>query len=97
MVERLHKMQAAMPEFEASAVVSVDSLIIPSMAKALHQNAEEGRVSAMLSPGECSSSEFSRDGLEQVNMKGGNSAIVLTAMGDGAGSTAMSSQEIKLA
>ena len=41
MVERLRNMQAAAPDIEASAVVSVDGLI---MASALQQGVEEDRV-----------------------------------------------------
>jgi len=44
MVDRLREMQAASPEIEASAVVSVDGLI---MASALPADVEEDRVSAM--------------------------------------------------
>ena len=44
MVERLQNMQAAAPDIEASAIVSVDGLI---MASALQQGVEEDRVSAM--------------------------------------------------
>jgi len=42
MVDRLRNMQAAAPDIEASAVVSVDGLI---MASALQQGVEEDRVS----------------------------------------------------
>ena len=59
MVERLRNMQAAAPDIEASAVVSVDGLI---MASALQQGVEEDRVSAMsaamLSLGERISTEL---------------------------------------
>ena len=44
MVERLRDLQASSPDIEASAVVSVDGLII---ASALPQSVEEDRVSAM--------------------------------------------------
>ena len=44
MVSRLRDLQVASPDIEASAVVSVDGLI---MASALPQDAEEDRVSAM--------------------------------------------------
>ena len=47
MVNRLREMQAASPEIEASAVVSVDGLI---MASALPTEVEEDRVSAMSAP-----------------------------------------------
>ena len=80
MVERLRNMQAAAPDIEASAVVSVDGLI---MASALQQGVEEDRVSAMsaamLSLGERISMELGRKGLEQVYIKGSKGAIVLTS------------------
>ena len=67
MVARLREMQAASPDIEASAVVSVDGLI---MASALPADVEEDRVSAMsaamLSLGERIASELGRGGLEQV-------------------------------
>ncbi|MDP1715962.1 MAG: roadblock/LC7 domain-containing protein [Anaerolineales bacterium] len=97
MVERLRKMQAATPDIEASAVVSVDGLI---MASALQQGAEEDRVSAMsaamLSLGERISGELGRGGLEQVYIKGDKGAIVLTAIGKEAVLTVMSRQDGKL-
>ena len=61
MVNRLRDMQAASPDIEASAVVSVDGLI---MASALPAEVEEDRVSAMsaamLSLGERIASELGR-------------------------------------
>jgi len=97
MVERLRNMQAAAPDIEASAVVSVDGLI---MASALQQGVEEDRVSAMsaamLSLGERISNELGRAGLEQVYIKGDAGAIVLTSVGDEAVLTAMARQDAKL-
>src|SRR5689334_8271869 len=97
MVERLHSMQAAAPDIEASAIVSVDGLI---MASALQQGVEEDRVSAMsaamLSLGERISGELGRGGLEQVYIKGNAGAIVLTSIGDEAVLTAMARQDAKL-
>jgi uncharacterized protein len=97
MVERLRNMQAAAPDIEASAVVSVDGLI---MASALQQGVEEDRVSAMsaamLSLGERISNELGRKGLEQVYIKGSKGSIVLTSVGDEAVLTAMARQEAKL-
>lgn len=97
MVERLRNMQAAAPDIEASAVVSVDGLI---MASALQQGVEEDRVSAMsaamLSLGERISTELGRAGLEQVYIKGNAGAIVLTSIGDEAVLTAMARQDAKL-
>jgi len=97
MVERLRNMQAAAPDIEASAVVSVDGLI---MASALQQGVEEDRVSAMsaamLSLGERISMELGRKGLEQVYIKGNNGAIVLTSIGEEAVLTALARQDAKL-
>jgi hypothetical protein len=97
MVERLRSMQAAAPDIEASAVVSVDGLI---MASALQQGVEEDRVSAMsaamLSLGERISNELGRAGLEQVYIKGNAGAIVLTSVGDEAVLTALARQDAKL-
>ena len=97
MVERLRSMQAAAPDIEASAVVSVDGLI---MASALQQGVEEDRVSAMsaamLSLGERISSELGRKGLEQVYIKGNKGSIVLTSVGTEAVLTALGRQDAKL-
>ena len=97
MVERLRSMQAAAPDIEASAIVSVDGLI---MASALQQGVEEDRVSAMsaamLSLGERISSELGRAGLEQVYIKGDKGSIVLTSVGTEAVLTALGRQDAKL-
>lgn len=97
MVERLRAMQAAASDIEASAVVSVDGLI---MASALQQGAEEDRVSAMsaamLSLGERIAQELGRGQLEQVYIKGNNGFIVLISIGDEAVLTALARQEGKL-
>jgi hypothetical protein len=97
LVERLQHMQAAAPDIEASAIVSVDGLI---MASALQQGVEEDRVSAMsaamLSLGERISSELGRGGLEQVYIKGNAGSIILTSVGEEAVLTALARQEAKL-
>ncbi len=97
MVERLRTMQAAAPDIEASAIVSVDGLI---MASALQQGVEEDRVSAMsaamLSLGERISSELGRGTLEQVYIKGDAGSIVLTSVGEEAVLTAMARRDAKL-
>lgn len=97
MVDRLRAMQAASPDIEASAMVSVDGLI---MASALPSDVEEDRVSAMsaamLSLGERISGELGRGALEQVYIKGGKGSIVLTAVGEEAVLTALARQDAKL-
>ena len=64
MVDRLRNLQAKTPDIEASAVVSVDGLI---MASSLPAGVEEDRVSAMsaamLSLGERIAGELGRGGL----------------------------------
>ena len=97
MVERLRSMQAASPEIEASAIVSVDGLI---MASALQADVEEDRVSAMsaamLSLGERIATELGRGVLDQVYIKGSNGFIILTSVGQEAVLTALARQEAKL-
>jgi uncharacterized protein len=97
MVERLRTMQAAAPDIEASAIVSVDGLI---MASALQQDIEEDRLSAMsaamLSLGERISGELGRGGLEQVYIRGGEGSVLLTSIGGEAVLTALARQEAKL-
>jgi predicted regulator of Ras-like GTPase activity (Roadblock/LC7/MglB family) len=97
MVNRLRDMQAASPDIEASAVVSVDGLI---MASALPTDVEEDRVSAMsaamLSLGERIASELGRGSLEQVYIRGGNGYVILTAVGEEAVLTALARENAKL-
>lgn len=97
MVKRLREMQAATPEIEASAVVSVDGLTI---ASALPADVEEDRVSAMsaamLSLGERIASELQRGILEQVYIRGDNGYVILSAIGEDAVLTALAREEAKL-
>ena len=97
MVARLRDMQAASPDIEASAVVSVDGLI---MASALPADVEEDRVSAMsaamLSLGERISMELGRGSLEQVYIKGHGGYVILTAVGEEAVLTALAREQAKL-
>lgn len=97
MVKRLREMQAATPEIEASAVVSVDGLTI---ASALPGDVEEDRVSAMsaamLSLGERIATELQRGTLDQVYIRGDNGYVILSAIGEDAVLTALARQEAKL-
>jgi uncharacterized protein len=97
MVNRLRDMQAASPDIEASAVVSVDGLI---MASALPAEVEEDRVSAMsaamLSLGDRISGELGRGTLEQVYIRGSNGYVILTSVGEEAVLTALARQQAKL-
>ncbi len=97
MVDRLRELQASTTDVEASAIVSVDGLII---ASSLPSGVEEDRVSAMsaamLSLGERIASELGRRTLEQVYIKGSNGYIVLTAIGEEAVLTVMARAGAKL-
>lgn len=97
MVHRLREMQAASPEIEASAVVSVDGLI---MSSALPAETEEDRVSAMsaamLSLGERIAGELGRGNLEQVYIRGAHGYVIVTAIGEEAVLTALAREEAKL-
>jgi len=97
MVSRLRAMQAASPEIEASAVVSVDGLI---MASALPTDVEEDRVSAMsaamLSLGERISKELGRGMLDQVYIRGNQGYVILSAVGEEAVLTALAREGAKL-
>jgi hypothetical protein len=90
-------MQIASPEIEASAVVSVDGLI---MASALPAEVEEDRVSAMsaamLSLGERIAGELGRGGLDQVYIHGKGGYVLLTAIGQEAVLTALAREGAKL-
>jgi predicted regulator of Ras-like GTPase activity (Roadblock/LC7/MglB family) len=97
MVSRLRLMQVASPDIEASAIVSVDGLII---ASALPNDVEEDRVSAMsaamLSLGERISAELGRGTLEEVYVKGKQGYVILTSIGTEAVLTALAGQNAKL-
>ena len=97
MVERLRSMQAAAPDIEASAIVSVDGLI---MASSLPAEVEEDRVSAMsaamLSLGERIAGELGRGELEQVYIRGDGGYVLLAAVGEEAVLTALARENAKL-
>ncbi|MBL8155176.1 MAG: roadblock/LC7 domain-containing protein [Anaerolineae bacterium] len=97
MVDRLRDLQATTPEIEASAVVSVDGLI---MASSLPAGVEEDRVSAMsaamLSLGERISNELGRGNLDQVYIKGKEGYVILMSVGDEAVLTTLVREGAKL-
>ncbi|GAB4271242.1 MAG: roadblock/LC7 domain-containing protein [Candidatus Promineifilaceae bacterium] len=97
MVDRLRDLQASTPDIEASAVVSVDGLI---MASALPANADEDRISAMsaamLSLGDRIADELKRGTLEQVYIKGTDGIIVLKAIGEEAVLTVLAREQARL-
>jgi predicted regulator of Ras-like GTPase activity (Roadblock/LC7/MglB family) len=97
MVQRLRDLQASTPDIEASAVVSVDGLI---MASSLPQDVEEDRVSAMsaamLSLGERIAAELGRGQLDQVYIRGDNGYVILLAVGTDAVLTVLARKDAKI-
>jgi predicted regulator of Ras-like GTPase activity (Roadblock/LC7/MglB family) len=97
MVDRLRGLQASTPDIEASAVVSVDGLI---MASSLPAGVEEDRVSAMsaamLSLGERIASELGRGVLDQVFIHGKGGYVVLSSVGQDAVLTVLARERAKL-
>lgn len=97
MVARLKDLQAGTADIEASAVVSVDGLI---MASSLPAGIEEDRVSAMsaamISLGERIAQELSRGDLDQVYIRGDNGYVVLMSIGEEAVLTGLARSNAKL-
>lgn len=97
MVDRLRELQANTPDVEASAVVSVDGLI---MASALPGSVEEDRVSAMsaamLSLGERIANELGRGGLDEVYIHGDEGYVLLMSVGRDAVLTVLAREQAKL-
>lgn len=97
MVDRLRDLQMGTPDIDASAVVSVDGLI---MASSLPAGVEEDRVSAMsaamLSLGERIASELGRGTLDQVYVRGKQGLVILMSVGEEAVLTALVRPSAKL-
>lgn len=97
LTESLYNLQAGASDIEASAIVSVDGLII---ASALPAGSEEDRVSAMsaamLSLGERIAIELRRGSLEQVYVKGDRGYVLLMSVGEEAVLTALAGSNAKL-
>jgi predicted regulator of Ras-like GTPase activity (Roadblock/LC7/MglB family) len=97
LVEQLHRLQQAAPDIEASALISMDGLII---ASALPEDAEEDRVSAMSAPLLALSQricwELSRGMLDQVFVRGTDGDILLIAVGSEAVLTVIARKDAKL-
>lgn len=95
--EILKEFKASSADVEASAVVSVDGLII---ASELPKDVEEDRVAAMsaamLSLGERTSKELMKGSLEQVFVKGIEGYILLMGAGEDAVLTALARKDAKL-
>ena len=97
MMDRLRDLQTSSTDVEASALVSVDGLI---MASALPPDVEEDRVSAMsaamLSLGERIAMELGRGTLDQVYIRGDSGYVLLLDVGEEAVLTVLARKEAKL-
>lgn len=97
MVDRLQDLQAGTPDVEASAIVSVDGLI---MASSLPSGSDEDRISAMsaamLSLGDRIAEELRRGTLRRVYIEGSEGIIVLMAIGEEAVLTVLARSTAKL-
>jgi hypothetical protein len=97
MTKILKELQKGTPDIEASAIVSVDGLI---MASALPQDVEEDRVAAMsaamLSLGERSAQELNRGKLDQVFIHGVDGYVLLMNAGEDAVLTTLVTKDAKL-
>jgi predicted regulator of Ras-like GTPase activity (Roadblock/LC7/MglB family) len=96
-VKQLHRLQQAAPDIEASAVVSMDGLIV---ASALPEDAEVDRVAAMSAPllalSQAILYELSRGLLDQVYVRGTDGDVLLMAVGGDAVLTVMARRDAKL-
>ncbi len=100
-IDRLHSslygLQSSVRDIEATAIVSVDGLII---ASALPAEAGEDRVAAMsaamLSLGERIAVELGRGSLEQVYVKGDQGYVILMSVGQEAVLTVLARERAKL-
>lgn len=97
LTELLKEFKSSSVDVQASAVVSVDGLII---ASELPRDVEEDRVAAMsaamLSLGERTSKELMKGSLEQVFVKGQDGYILLMGAGEEAVLTALAKKDAKL-
>ena len=97
MTNILKDLEAGTPDIEASAIVSVDGLI---MASALPQDVEEDRVAAMsaamLSLGERTAQELNRGKLDQVFIRGLDGYVLLMNAGEDAVLTTLVRKDAKL-
>lgn len=97
MQEELQRLQASSPDIEATALITMDGLIL---ASTLPGETEEDRVSAMsaslLMLAERMTLELGRGYLEQVFVRGAEGDVLLMAVADKAVLAILSRREAKL-
>lgn len=96
-LSQLRRLSSAVPEIEASAVVTLDGLPLVSL---LPDDVEPNRLAAMsasvLSLGERLSLELGRGSFEQVYVRGTHGDVLLMAIGENAVLTVAVRREAKL-
>ena len=97
MAEILADLNGSSGDIEASAVVSLDGLM---MASLLPANVEEDRVAAMsaalLALGERTARELARGTLSQILIQGAEGYVIMTAAGSEAVLTVLTKKDAKL-
>ncbi len=93
----LRDLEAAVPQIQAAAIVSVEGLPIASILPA---NVDETMIAAMtaamLSLGERAAAELNKGELEQVYVKGKDGYIIVMGAGANAVLTLSASKDVKL-
>lgn len=93
----LNELNGSSADIEASAIISIDGLM---MASLMPQGFDEDRIGAMsaalLSLGERTAQELARGNLEQVLLKGGNGFVLMTGAGKESVLTVLAKPNAKL-
>lgn len=93
----LNDLNGSSADIEASAVISIDGLVISSLLQSGMDDDRVGAMSAaMLSLGDRTSMELARGELEQVMIKGGAGYVLLIHAGPEAVLTVISKKDAKL-
>jgi Uncharacterized distant relative of homeotic protein bithoraxoid len=95
--QALEGLNTSSADIEASALISIDGLLIDSV---MPQGMDEDRIGAMsaalLSLGERTARELGRGRLERVLVQGENGYVIMTAAGEEAVLTVLTKAEVKL-
>ncbi|RRN55808.1 hypothetical protein EIM48_09010 [Pseudoxanthomonas sp. SGNA-20] len=95
--QTLEDLTSSSADIEASALISIDGLLIDA---AMPQSMDEDRIGAMsaalLSLGERTARELGRGRLERVLVQGEDGYVIMTAAGEEAVLTVLTRAEVKL-
>jgi predicted regulator of Ras-like GTPase activity (Roadblock/LC7/MglB family) len=96
LVDRLREMRMSSQDIEASAVVSLDGLIIASDLPTMEEDRLSAMSAAMLSLGQRISNELGRGSLDQVCIRGDHGYVLMIAAGDEAVLTVLAHEEAQV-